>query len=75
MITVNIAHFIIRLKNTKTGYTPPDCEPIPPDCNVEDPPPECEEPIVCDDGSTVPAGELCPEPPEPPECLAYDSRC
>ena len=45
-----------------TTGIPPECEPIPPDCNVEDPPPECEEPIVCDDGSTVPPGAECPEP-------------
>jgi hypothetical protein len=46
-----------------TTGIPPECKPIPPDCNVEDPPPECEKPIVCDDGSTVPPGEECPEPP------------
>jgi uncharacterized membrane protein YgcG len=54
-----------------TTGTPPNCIPI--DCNVEDPPPECEEPpIECPDGSTVPPGEDCPGPPpengeEPPE--------
>jgi hypothetical protein len=46
-----------------TTGIPPECEPIPPECNVEDTPPECEEPIVCDDGSTVPPGKPCPEPP------------
>src|SRR5215204_1864285 len=50
-----------------TTGTPPNCEPII--CDVEDPPPECEgPPIVCDDGSTVPPGEPCPELPGPPEC-------
>ena len=45
-----------------TTGTPPNCEPII--CDVEDPPPECEEPpIECPDGSTVPPGEECPEPP------------
>jgi hypothetical protein len=52
-----------------TAGTPPDCEPI--NCDVEDPPPECEEPPTeCPDGSIVPPGEDCPEPPEdgtPPE--------
>ena len=43
-----------------TTGIPPDCEPI---CDVDDPPPECVEPIVCPDGSTVPQGEDCPEPP------------
>jgi hypothetical protein len=46
-----------------TTGTPPDCEPI--NCDVEDPPPECEEPPTdCPDGSIVPPGEDCPEPPD-----------
>jgi hypothetical protein len=53
----------------ETGCVPDEFGLLPPpDCNVEDPPPECEESIVCDDGSTVPPGEPCPEPPGPPEC-------
>jgi hypothetical protein len=48
-----------------TTGIPPDCKPL--DCNVENPPPECEEPpIECPDGSIVPPGEECPEPPEDP---------
>jgi hypothetical protein len=54
-----------------TTGIPPDCEPI--SCDIENPPPECEEPIVCSDGSTVPPGEECPPDPcdvpnPPPEC-------
>ena len=53
-----------------TTGIPPNCQPI--NCDVEDPPPECEEPPTeCPDGSIVPPGEDCPEPPpengeEPP---------
>jgi hypothetical protein len=53
-----------------TTGTPPNCIPLI--CDVEEPPPECKEPPTeCPDGSTVPPGEACPEPPPengpPPE--------
>jgi hypothetical protein len=48
-----------------TTGTPPDCEPVPINCDVENPPPECEEPPTdCPDGSIMPPGEDCPEPPD-----------
>lgn len=43
----------------QTGI-PPNCQPI--NCDVENPPPECGEPVVCPDGSTVSPGNECPEP-------------
>ena len=65
-----------------TTGNPPNCKPIPPlppDCDVDNPPAECQEPPICTepecastecpDGRIVPPGEECPDKPpgdEPP---------